>query len=101
MVDESVDDILSMKWPWLRFREIWPAGMTTRKKDLPFLWKMTGHLKQRSSEQDRETGSRRTPKLVRFLLGDPLVRAGFQHVEWERAAVQDFVMEGADIELGA
>jgi hypothetical protein len=37
--------------------------------------------------------------LVRFLLGDPLVHAGFQHVQGERAAIQNFVVKRANVEL--
>ena len=37
----------------------------------------------------------------RFLGGDPLGSAGVEHVEGESAAAEDFVVEGADVELGA
>jgi len=36
-----------------------------------------------------------------FLDGDPLGGAGVEHVEREAAAAEDFVVEGADVELGA
>jgi hypothetical protein len=44
-----------------------------------------------------------TYDLARFglLSGDPLGSAGVEHVEREAAAAEDFVVEGADVELGA
>jgi hypothetical protein len=36
-----------------------------------------------------------------FLLGDPLVGAGFEHAERESATIEDFVVEGANVEFGA
>jgi hypothetical protein len=36
-----------------------------------------------------------------FLLGDPLVGAGFQKIEGEGSAVEHFVVEFADVEFGA
>ena len=37
----------------------------------------------------------------RFLGGDPLGGAGVEHIERKCAAAEDFVVEGADVELGA
>jgi len=45
--------------------------------------------------------SRRTSKSFGILLHDPFVRTGFQHIEGKGAAVEDFVVEGAEIKLGA
>src|SRR5580704_18106463 len=37
---------------------------------------------------------------VCFLLGNPLVRASLEQVEWQGPAIQHLVVEGANVELG-
>ena len=36
---------------------------------------------------------------LRFLFGDPFIRAGLEKIEGKRSAVEHLVVEGADVEL--